>query len=80
MLVRAYLCCLSGATDCSWATGFNIPYGVAVDPSGGALFVANSGTNTVCRAPPGRGADDPRARMTGQQGDQQTETEGKGNI
>jgi hypothetical protein len=64
--VHAYTCCPSGAADCSWATGLNNAYGVAVDPSSGALFVttqvANTNTARVCRVPASGGADDPRAR------------------
>ncbi len=60
--VHSCICGPAGAADCSWATGFNYPWGVALDPSSGALFVANHGTNTVCRVPPaGGGADNPRA-------------------
>ena len=72
--VHSCICGPAGAADCSWATGFNGPLGVALDPSSGALFVANYYTNTVCRVPPGGGADDPRAhdregsRGTGRQG------------
>ncbi len=51
----------AGTVDFSWATGFNKPGGVALDPSSGALFVVNGGTRPVCRVPAGGGADDPRA-------------------
>ncbi len=52
----------SGAADCSWATGFNGPNYMTLDPSSGALFVVNRNTGTVCRVPPGGGAYDQRAR------------------
>jgi hypothetical protein len=63
--LRACACIhMSGVANCSWATGFNGLYGVAFDSSSGALFAVNFGTRTVCRVPPGGGADDLRARMT----------------
>ncbi len=46
----------AGAADCTYATGFNIPYGVALDPSSGALYVVNYGISSVCRVPPGGNA------------------------
>jgi hypothetical protein len=55
----------SGAADCSWATVPDCAVAIALDPSSGALFVVNrrlwSGTNAVCRVPPGGGVYDPRA-------------------
>ena len=61
----AYICRLSGAADCSGATGFGQPNGVALDPSSGAVFVTNYNPDTyaktVCRVPAGGGADDSRA-------------------
>ena len=46
----------TGAANCNYATGFSSPQGVTMDPSSGVLYVANTGTNTVCRVPPGGGA------------------------
>jgi hypothetical protein len=48
----------------------NGPRGVALDPNSGALFVVNPGVvNTVCRVPPGGGADNPRAHLRRRNGE-----------
>jgi hypothetical protein len=46
----------AGATNCAYATGLFNPLGLAFDPHSGAVFVANAGTASVCRVPPGGGA------------------------
>ena len=46
----------AGAADCSYATGITFPYGLALDPSSGALYVTSQYTNTVCVVPRGGGA------------------------
>jgi hypothetical protein len=55
----SYIYHRSGAPDCSWPNVGLIQYptGVALDPSSGALFVTKQETKTVCRFPPGAGAD-----------------------
>ncbi len=65
--VHACIPCPTGTADCSWATtGYKGITGLALDPNSGALFVVvtnfdTEDTSTVCRVPPGGGADDPRA-------------------
>jgi DNA-binding beta-propeller fold protein YncE len=46
----------AGTADCSYATGFNAPRGLAFDPTSGVLYVINTGSNTVCRVSSGGGA------------------------
>jgi hypothetical protein len=46
-------CMLSGAANCSWATGLSNSFDVAFDPISGALF-----GGALCRVPPGGGTAD----------------------
>ncbi len=47
---------LSGPSNCSYANVGGAPEGVVVDPSNGALFVANQDNGALCRVPPGGGS------------------------
>jgi hypothetical protein len=44
------------AGNCNYASGFNLPAGVALNPSSGVLYVTNPGAQTLCRVPAGGGA------------------------
>ena len=46
----------AGAADCSYASGLNVPFGVALDSSSGSLYVISGESKAVCRVPRGGGA------------------------
>jgi hypothetical protein len=48
--------CCAGTADCNYTSGYHSAYGIALDPSSGALYVTITGTNAVCRVPADGGA------------------------
>ncbi len=46
----------AGAANCDSMTGLKSPSGMALDPSSGTLYVANTGNNSLCRVPASGGA------------------------
>ncbi len=57
----------TGATNFNWATGFtgSDTWGVAFDPSIGAVFAVNRPPGALCRAAPGGGASRSALRVSG---------------
>jgi hypothetical protein len=46
----------AGAANCHSVSGLRSPSGVALDPSSGVLYVANTGNHSLCRVPANGGA------------------------